>query len=431
MANRRYTMSVQEISRLEVIQQVKAREIKQIDAALRLSLSTRHLRRLTRAYEHQGGVGLVSKRCGKPSNRRIGESIKAKAIELIKSHYPDFSPTLAHEKLTEVHGLSFSLETLRQWMIDAELWQGKKRRKARIHQQRARRSSRGELVQIDGSPHDWFEGRREKCCLLVFIDDATSELLTLHFVEQECLQGYFDSIEKHLKKHGIPKAYYSDKHSIFRVPIKEAKSGDGKTQLGRALSELDIELICANTPQAKGRVEKANQTLQDRLVKELRLQNISDINTANAFLPKFIKDYNHRFAVEPQSTVDAHRPFTKTDKQLKLILCGKYTRKVSKNLEVHYDNKVFQIKTKTNPYSLRNASITVCDKQGEIRLLYRGKSLSYAVFDKHNKPALVADSKQIQQGKPSLKPPKPTYRPKADHPWKGRHRLKQPSAAVA
>jgi len=176
---------------------------------------------------------------------------------LIKTHYLDFPPTLAHEKLTEVHGLSFSLETLRQWMIQANFWSGKQRRKARIHQQRARRSSRGELVQIDGSPHDWFEGRRGKCCLLVFIDDATSELLVLHFVEQECLQGYYDGVEKHLKKHGIPKTYYSDKHSIFRVPIKEAKTGDGKTQFGRALNELDIDLICANTPQAKGRVEKA------------------------------------------------------------------------------------------------------------------------------------------------------------------------------
>lgn len=409
-------MSEQEISRLRIIERIKSKRISQIAGAAQLKMSTRHLRRLMGNYKQQGAIGLISKRYGKPSHRRITESIKEHALSLLKTHYPDFGPTFAHEKLTEVHGFTFSVETLRQWMIAEGLWKGKKRRQAHIHPQRQRRSQRGELVQIDGSPHDWFEGRRDKCCLLVFIDDASSELLSLHFVEQECLQGYFDTIEKHLRQHGVPLSYYSDKHSIFRVHIKEAKSGTGKTQLGRALDELGIELICANTPQAKGRVEKANQTLQDRLVKELRLHQISDINTANAFLPEFIQDYNRRFAVSPQNSQDAHRPLTNDTESLSLILSLKENRKISKNLQLQYHNTVYQIQSKTLSYTLRGATVTVCDNQGDITLLYKGKKLSYKVFDLGNQPAPIQDSKQVQQ--PHKGSRKSAHKPATDHPWK-------------
>lgn len=412
-------MSGREISRLKIIEQIKSKQISQIAGAAQLKMSTRHLRRLMGKYKQHGTAELISKRYGKPSHRRIADSIKEQALSLLKIHYPDFGPTFAHEKLIEVHGFTFSVETLRQWMIAEELWKGKKRRQAHIHPQRQRRAQRGELVQIDGSPHDWFEGRRDKCCLLVFIDDASSELLSLHFVEQECLQGYFDAVEKHLRQHGIPLAYYSDKHGIFRVNIKEAKSGTGKTQLGRALDELGIELICANTPQAKGRVEKANQTLQDRLVKELRLHQISDINTANAFLPDFIQDYNRRFAVDPQNPQDAHRPLTNDAESLTLILSLKESRKVSKNLQLQYHNKVYQIQSKTLSYTLRGATVTVCDNQGDIKLLHKGKMLPYKVFDLGNQPTLIQDSKQVQhpQNTPNS-PQKRTYKSPADHPWK-------------
>lgn len=419
-------MSKEELERLKIIEQIKSKRITQIVGAEQLEISTRHLRRVMREYEQRGEEGLICKRYGKPSNHRIAESIKEKALCILRNNYPDFGPTFAHEKLREVHGFRFCVETLRKWMIEAELWKGKKRRQAHIHQQRPRRSRRGELVQIDGSPHDWFEGRREKCCLLVFIDDATSQLLVLYFVEQECLQGYFDAIEKHLKSHGVPLAYYSDKHGIFRVNIKEAQSGTGKTQLGRALEELGIELICANTPQAKGRVEKANQTLQDRLVKELRLRDISDINTANAFLPEFIADYNCRFAVAPENSQDAHRILKEDKDSLSIILSQKQSRKVSKNLQLQYQNKVYQIQSKELSYSLRGAMVTVSDNKGDIQLLYNTKKLVYQVFDRGNQPAPIQDSKQIQQPEPR---PKPAYKPPAEHPWRKAYSKQQRQAA--
>lgn len=430
MTNRRIQMSLEELGRLQVIERVKTKRLSQVKAAATLKLSTRQLRRLIRAYEQSGAPGLISKRTGKASNRRIQDEVKTRAISLLTTRYPDFGPTFAHEKLTEMHGFKFSVETLRQWMIEVGLWQGKKRRKARVHQQRPRRPQRGELVQIDGSPHDWFEGRRPNCCLLVFIDDATSELLALHFVEHECLQGYFKAVEQHVRQHGRPLAYYSDKHSIFRVPIKEAKTGDGQTQLSRALKELGIDLICANTPQAKGRVEKANQTLQDRLVKELRLHNISDINTANVFLPTFIKDYNARFAVKAAHPVDAHRLVSKAIlARLPQILIQKHQRKISKNLQLQYQHKVYQIQAPKQAYTLRGATITVCDNDGDISLLYQGNMLSYKVFDLGNEPVPVMDSKAIQASKPNIN--RPTYKPPANHPWRQPYKSRQIEASAA
>lgn len=407
-------MSKKELSRLEIIQQTMNKQISQIQAALLLNIGTRQVRRLQKAYREEGAVGLISHRRGAPSNNRLDEQVKAKVLALIKLHYHDFGPTLAHEKLTEKHGMSLSVESVRKLMIRAGLWEGKKRREARIHQQRPRRSARGELVQIDGSHHAWFEDRGEACCLLVFVDDATSALLSLHFVSQECTQGYFDATEKHIKQHGIPVEYYSDKHGIFRVNVKEANTGDGLTQFGRTLKELGIAISCASSPQAKGRVERANGILQDRLIKEMRLRGISDINTANDFLPEFITSYNKRFAKEARSEVDAHRDLTLSAEELKLIFSQKHQRVISKNLEVSYNNKVYQIQSKTAGYALRKARVTVYDHLGEITLKYKQRILPYKVFDKQNRPAKIVDSKQIQQPKKAKK----LYKPAANHPWK-------------
>lgn len=186
----------------------------------------------------------------------------------------------------------------------------------------------------------------------------------MYFTEQECLEGYFRALEKHIMEHGRPLGYYSDRHGIFRVNIPEAKSGTGETQFGRALRELDIELICANSPQAKGRVERANQTLQDRLVKELRLQGISTISGANAFLGTFMAGYNRRFAVSPANPSDAHRPVLQNETALKRILCQQHVRKVTKNLEISYNNVIYQIQTKQPSYAMRGAKVTVCDADG-------------------------------------------------------------------
>ena len=404
-------MSQKEVDRLIMIQRVINKQLSQIEAAAQLDLSTRQIRNLKREYQRLGSKGLISKRRGQPSNNGLSKAVKKEVINLIEKHYADFGPTLAHEKLTEQHELKLSVESVRKIMIENELWFGKKRRKASVHQSRERRSQRGELVQIDGSPHDWFESRGSRCCLIVFVDDATSQLLALHFVEQECTQGYFTAIEAHLKQHGRPLSYYSDRHSIFRVNTKEANSGTGETQLGRALRELDIQLICAHSPQAKGRVEKANGTLQDRLVKEMRLRGISDIDSANAFLPEFMADYNRRFSVIPANPVDAHRAVVLDPKVLKHIFSQRYLRKVSKNLEVSYNNVIYQIQSKNPSYTLRRAYITICERDNEITLLYKQSKLPYSTIDKHNRPTPIQDKKESQGNRSQ-------YKPKAEHPWR-------------
>ena len=229
------------------------------------------------------------------------------------------------------------------------------------------------------------------------------------------MQGYFEATRQHLAKHGGPLAYYSDKHGIFRINQEEAKTGTGETQYVQACRQLGIEIIHANSPQAKGRVERANRTLQDRLVKELRLHNINDINTANSFLPEFIKAYNQRFSCEPASHNNAHRADLPTSQQLDLIFCEQHQRIISKQLEISYQNKLYQIQTKTPSYNMRNAKLTVCDNHGIITLLYKGKALQYTVFDKKNRPPQIVDTKNINA---VVDKRTKGHKPKADHPWR-------------
>lgn len=410
------TMSTKEVNRLETIQLVAKKHIKQKEAAKQLNVSVRQVRRLLKAYRQSGGSGLVSKHRGKVSNRAHLREHKERIIAQVRQHYADFGPTLAAEKLLERDSLSINKETLRQWMIEAGLWQSKRRKAVVVHQQRARRSCEGELVQIDGSPHDWFEGRAPNCCLLVFIDDATGKLMELHFTDVECAQGYFEITRHYIEKQGRPVSLYSDKHGIFRVNIPEARSGTGETQYGRVLRELGIELICANSPQAKGRVEKANHTLQDRLVKELRLSNINSIEEANAFLPIFIEQYNKKFAIVPANPINVHRTELPEKSILDLIFTTQHDRKLSKNLELSYNNIIYQIQIDTPGYAMRHASVKVCeDASGKVILRYKGNSLTYKTFDKKNQPTQITDAKQL--GK-AIKKSRAQYQPAADHPWR-------------
>ncbi len=217
----------------------------------------------------------------------------------MKERYEGFGPTLAAEKLLERDGIVVSAETVRRLQIGLKLWRPKTRRAKRVFQLRERRSRFGELVQIDGSQHDWFEGRGPRCTLIVFIDDATGRLTSLRFAPVESGLAYLEALRDQVLTHGCPLAFYSDRHGIFRVNAKDAQSGDGKTEFGRVPERLEIGLINALTPQAKGRVERANQTLQDRLVKEMRLRNLCSIAEAQAYLPEFILEWNEKFGVEP------------------------------------------------------------------------------------------------------------------------------------
>ena len=259
-------------------------------------------------------------------------------VELVKTRYADFGPTLAAEVLFEKDGVKVSWETLRKRIIEDGLWLSRRQRRS-FHQPRLRRESYGELIQIDGSEHRWFEQRGEPCTLLVFIDDATSRLMQLRFVPSESTASYFEVLREYLGQHGCPVAFYSDKHSVFRVNRSETKGGAGMTQFGRASAELNIEIICANSSQAKGRVERANRTLQDRLVKELRLENICDVDAGNEFLSKFMERFNERFALQPAAPADLHQRLSLPASRMNDILCHREQRHVSEQLTVAYDRK--------------------------------------------------------------------------------------------
>jgi len=412
------TMSTKELTRLEVMQRLKEKRLTQKEAAMMLGLSVRQVKRLWRTYQREDVKGLVSKRRGQPSNHHLDEKVTQQALDLLKARYSDFGPTLAHEKLSEMHQVRISRESVRKLMIEEGLWKPRRAKKPVIHQMRERRACFGELVQIDGSEHAWFEERGPKCTLLVFIDDATGKLLELLFVDSESFFTYCAASRHYFERYGKPLAFYSDKHGVFHVNTPQTiGAGDGITQFGRAMRELGVEILCANSPQAKGRVERVNQTLQDRLVKELRLRNISTIEAANAFAPEFCEDFNRRFAVSPRSSHDAHRPLLKTE-NLDLILTRQKTGTLSKNLTVQFEKVIYQIQSDRPDYALRNAQVTICENaKGEVSILYKNKPLSYTTFKKLPRQAEFVDTKNINR---ALQPPKP---PAPDHPWRqyGQH----------
>jgi transposase len=407
------TMSDREITRLEVMQRLKDKRLKQAEAAEMLGISTRQVKRLWQAYRKKGAKGLVSQRRGRPSNNRMDAGIAQQALDLIKEKYEDFGPTLAHEKLTEVHQLQLSRESVRRIMIEEGVWKPKHAKQSPTHQMRERRACLGELVQIDGSDHAWFEDRGPKCTLLVYIDDATGQLLELWFVPDETTFAYFEASRHYFERCGKPVAFYSDKHGIFRVNQEQTIGlGSGLTQFGRAMEALGIQIICANTPQAKGRVERANQTLQDRLVKELRLRDISDIDNANAFLAEFREDFNRRFAVQPRSTHDAHRPLLKTE-NLGRIFTHQKTATLSKNLTVQSNKIIYQIQSDRPDYTLRKATVTLCENaKGEVTILYKNDPLAYTIYHKPIRQAEIVDTKTLNHQINTPKPPAP------DHPWR-------------
>ncbi len=390
------TMSTKELNRLEILGRVLERRLTQRQAAEQLDLSVRQVERLCRRLRLKGRQGLISKKRGRPSNRKLPVVLRERALALIQSRYADFGPTLAAEKLYELHGVIVSVETLRRWMIEVEIWVPRSQRNRRVHQPRHRRSCLGELIQIDGCDHEWFEQRAPRCTLLVYVDDATSRLMELRFVQSESTFDYFEATRSYLEHHGKPVAFYSDQASVFRVTHSQTRENGGVTQFGRALSELNIDIICANTPQAKGRVERANLTLQDRLVKELRLAGIDSMKAANAFAPTFIDSYNARFGKDPMSDHDAHRPVRK-DEDLEQILCWQEDRKISKELTVHFQGGRYLIEPNSETLELRGRRCRVHEYfDGRVELRYEGRCLPFTVFEEQRRVtqgAIVANKR--------------------------------------
>ena len=411
-------MSKKELTRLEAVQRVASKQIGVAWAADRLALSERQVKRLVRAYREEGAAGLVSKRRGQPSNRRIDEGIKAQVLELMGSRYSGFGPALAAEYL-QGEGIRLSKETLRNWMIGAGLWRAGKKRHG-VHPPRPRRPRLGELVQIDGSPHDWFEGRGPRCTLIAFIDDATSRVMAACFVPAETTQAYLNGLHAYILAHGCPAALYSDRHGIF---TKHDPEDAEPTQFQRAAASLGIATLQAPTPQAKGRVERLFQTLQDRLVKAMRLAGISDMEAANTFLQTYLPGHNERFAVPPADSQDAHISCPMSGAELARACTIQHRRKLSKDLVLSFRQQRYIIQTGGAPwYALRGQTVTVVEyPDGRIELLYGAKPLPFKVFDERLPIIATVDDKMLNSRVDEVlerRHPAPPFKPPAHHPWR-------------
>jgi hypothetical protein len=383
-------------------------------ASEELGLSLRQVKRVRKNYVTYGEKGLISKHIGKTSPNRIDLKFKNLVVEVLKrKEYEQFGPTLAKEKLRERHGYYVSKETLRKWMTEEGLWKAKRKKERCIHPRRLRRGRFGELLQGDGSPHDWFEERGPRCSLVIFVDDATSRLTVGKFVPAETTEAYQTILEEHLRKYGRPLGLYTDKHSIFRTSRENRGVRAKETHFGRVLKELDIELICAHSPQAKGRVERANGTLQDRLIKEMRLEGISSLEDGNKFLPKFIEGYNKKFGKAPRETEDAHRPLREQD-DLERIFARRTTRKLSKNLSFQYGGKEYQLDPKWVK-RFRKTEVTVIEKIGKpILVECDGKEYPYTQWENDTSQPKVMDTKELEAHWPTRE----TKKPGKHHPWR-------------
>lgn len=374
-------MSHGELSRYDTLRRFERGELRIEDAAQLLGVCRRQVYRLVDRLRAGGPEALVSWKRGRPSNRAFKSELRKRVLDLVREQYHDFGPTLAVEYLAEQHQITISRETLRRWMIQAGLWKDREASRPRPYQPRYRRDCRGELIQVDGSKHWWFEDRGPQCTLLVYIDDATSELMHLKMVESESTFAYMDATREYIELHGKPVAFYSDKHSVFRNNTASAK-GDGMTHFGRALEALNIEIICANSPQAKGRVERANGTLQDRLVKAMRLGGIATIDEANHFLPHYMARHNQRFAKAPFDPRDLHRPLA-LHEDLRAEMVWREQRTVTAALTLHYNKMLFILDPTEISRPLAGKRVDVCEyPDGRVEVRYGGDTLPYRVFDK-------------------------------------------------
>jgi transposase len=404
------TMSRRESKRLQLIHQALDRKIAQAAAAKILELSARQFRRLLRRVRVEGDEGICHRSRGRASNNRISPKIKRQALQLFKREYADFNLVHATEKLSEIHGITISDETLRLWLNQESI--PYKKRRARKHRQlRERRACIGELVQIDGSHHDWFEGRGPWCVFMGYIDDATGTVFG-RFYAYEGTMPAMDSMKRYIRQYGIPQSAYLDKHTTYKSwakpTIEEQLAGqEPMSHFEKSLAALEIEVIHANSPQAKGRVERLFHTLQDRLVREMRLLGIRSVEEANKFLETYLPKYNKRFRKQARSKADLHRTALHA-RELDRILCIKKERTVKNDFTISYDGTLYQIEQAT-----RAKKVTVEERlDGSLHITYKGQDLRYRMIAEQ-------PQRETSEERPVLATRKP-WTPPADHPWKKR-----------
>lgn len=417
-------MSQRDLKRLHVIKELLEGRLKQVAAAQTLDLSDRQIRRLVRRVKQEGDPGLVHRLRGKRSNRRMNEKVKRKVLELYETKYWDFGPTLGSEKLWEINGIRLSDETLRLWLIEAGIgYEGRKKRKHR--QWRERKSSFGEMVQVDGSHHDWLEGRGQQSVLMGYKDDATGKVHA-RFYEYEGTLPALDSFKRYVTKYGVPQSVYLDKHATYKLTqeldIEDELAGrcQALSQFGRACEELGVKVIYANSPQAKGRIERQFRTFQHRLIRELRLAQAKTLEEANKVLEIYLPKYNRRFEVPAANKANLHRPVVSTNLDLKSIFSIKERRVVRNDFTVAYKTQWYQILD-----SIQAKSVIVEERlNGSLHLTHQGQSLRFRQIQAPVKPRPVS--------KPRL-PSWITMRRNIPntHPWKGSRTLPRKEALAS
>ena len=402
-------MSVKELRRMHVLRQTMEKKLTQVQAGTVLGLTTRHIRRLIERVKQAGDQGLAHQGRGKPSNRRIPDKVKTTVLTLYEKRYADFGPTLATEKLAARHGITISDETLRRW-LRAHGVEHFTRRKRPHRAWRERKAHVGELLQLDGSHHDWFEGRGPRCVLMAYIDDASSRVYAQFYAYEGTIPA-MDSFQRYMTRYGIPLAIYADKHTTYQSPapptVDEQLAGITPTsQFGRALGELGVELIPAHSPQAKGRVERLFKTFQDRLIKEMRLADVSTLDAANQFLTGYLPLYNQRFSVQPAQPADLHRP-RPASRELERSLCIKTTRRLRRDWTVAHHGQLYQVRT-----NVRATHIIVEERvDGTMQMTHNGRPLNY-----HAIPARPERGAEPPKAQVPRRPVKPT----SAHPWRKR-----------
>jgi transposase len=399
-------MSQKELKRLHVIHKVVEGSLTQVHAAEIISLSERQIRRIVKRIGAEGDRGIQHRSRGKESNRKTPGKVVARVMRLYREKYRGFGPTLTAEKLFELDGIAISKETVRTWLIEAGQWQ--KGRKVRTHRQwRERKDFLGEMLQLDGSHHDWFEGRRPKCVIMAYIDDATSRVYG-RFYEYEGTIPAMDSFKRYIRKYGIAMSIYMDKHTTYKSPAEpsiedEINGTMPLSEFGRALTELGVKIIHAHSPQAKGRIERLFNTLQDRLVKEMTLRGINTIEEANKYLDSYLSVHNKRFAVKAKEQEDLHREVP-LGLNLDKILCIRTTRALRNDFTIAYNSKLYQIEK-----GVKTKEVTVEERvNGSMLITFNDVRLPFREIttrpEKQHKPAHIR-----RHNKPT---------PSADHPWK-------------
>jgi transposase len=370
----RTPMSQRDRDRLRILHSVLEGTHTQVEAARLLRITARHVRRLLQRLQEGGDAALVHGLRGKPSNHRKDAKLRREVLKLYRKKYPDFGPTFAAEKLRD-DGLGVSPDTLRRWLLDEGLWQPHRRREQH-RSRRPRRACFGELVQMDTSIHDWTEGRGEEMVLIHMIDDATSRLLA-RFYDGDTVVNHFDLLLRWMQAHGRPLALYTDRHSIFEPQDKGRAVVDAETQFGRALRELDIELIRAHSPQAKGRVERSFGTAQDRVVKEMRLAKVKTILQANALLDnELLAKHNRMFSIPPQDASDAHRALG-TAFNVAAILSLQEERTVANDYTVRFENRHYQLDKPIYPGERKGKVVIELRLDGSMAIRFGEHYLKY------------------------------------------------------